>query len=156
MTPKAKKSRETTKTTFSMEEMQSEMNFKLSALMEKFEILEASLIAVTREKEILRVMVAEQASEIVELHNSLNAQEQYARNWSMPILNIPVLKDRESDTRYVMQSVYDHLILPILEGAKVNGEIMHVPNCNTLLKTAHTLPGKGDGLKPVIARFYSR
>ena len=44
-----------------MEEMQSEMNTKLSSLIEKFELLEASLISVTREKEALKVTVAEQA-----------------------------------------------------------------------------------------------
>ena len=139
-----------------MEEMQSEMNSKLSALIEKFEILEASLIAVTREKEALKVTVAEQASELADLCNSLNEREQCACNWSMQILNIPVPKDREFDTRHVMQAVYDHLILPILEGAEGNGNIMQVPDCETLLETAHILPGKGDGHKLVIARFYSR
>ena len=139
-----------------MEEMQSEMNSKLSALIEKFELLEASLVSVTREKEALKVTVAEQANELAELRNSLNEREQYARSWSMRILNIPVLKDNESDTRHVMQAVYDHLIQPILEGARANGDIDNVPDCDALLETAHILPGKGDGPKPVIARFYSR
>ena len=136
--------------------MQSEMNTKLSSLIEKFELLEASLISVTREKEALKVTVAEQAVEIAELRNSLNEREQYARSWSMRILNIPVHKDHETDTRRVMQSVYDNLIQPILEGARANGDIEHVPNCEALLETAHILPGKGDGPKPVIARFFSR
>ena len=156
MTPKPKKTRESTKTTYSMEEMQSEMNSKLSALIEKFELLEASLVSVTREKEALKVTVAEQANELAELRNSLNEREQYARSWSMRILNIPVHKDNESDTRHVMQAVYDHLIQPILEGARANGDIDNVPDCDALLETAHILPGKGDGPKPVIARFYSR
>ena len=156
MTPKPKKTRESTKTTFTMEEMQAEMNTKLSALMDKFEILEASLLAVSREKEVLKVTVAEQAVELAELRNSLNEREQYARSWSMRILNIPVPSDNESDTRCVMQAVYDNLIHPILEGARVKGDILHVPDCETLLETAHILPGKGDGHKPVIARFFSR
>ena len=136
--------------------MQSEMNTKLSSLIEKFELLEASLISVTREKEALKVTVAEQAVEIAELRNSLNEREQYARSWSMRILNIPVHKDHETDTRHVMQTVYDNLIQPILEGARANGDIEHVPSCEALLETAHILPGKGDGPKPVIARFFSR
>ena len=132
------------------------MNTKLSSLIEKFELLEASLISVTREKEALKVTVAEQAVEIAELRNSLNEREQYARSWSMRILNILVHKDHETDTRRVMQSVYDNLIQPILEGARANGDIEHVPNCEALLETAHILPGKGDGPKLVIARFFSR
>ena len=71
-----------------MEEMQIEMNAKLSALIEKFEQLEASLVAVTREKEILKVTVAEQAEEIADLRNSLNEREQYTRSWSMRVLTL--------------------------------------------------------------------
>ena len=75
MTPKAKKVKESTKTTLSMEDMQIEMNAKLTSLIEKFEQLEASLISVTREKEALKVTVEEQACEIAELRNSLNERE---------------------------------------------------------------------------------
>ena len=158
MTPKPKRStqRESTKTTHSMEEMQSETNSKLSELIEKFEQLEASLLAVTQEKEILKVTVSRQAIELAELRNSLNEREQYARSWSMRVLNVPVPKESESDTRLVMQSVYDNLIHPILEGARASGAIDSVPSCDSLLETAHILPGKTDGHKLVIARFYSR
>ena len=92
MTPKPNKNRESTKTTYTIEELQSEMNSKMSSLIEKFELLEASLVAVTREKEALKVTVAAQAAEIADLRNSLNECEQYARSWSMRILNIPVDK----------------------------------------------------------------
>ena len=139
-----------------MEEMQSETNSKLSELIEKFEQLEASLLAVTQEKEILKVTVSRQAIELAELRNSLNEREQYARSWSMRVLNVPVPKESESDTRLVMQSVYDNLIHPILEGARASGAIDSVPSCDSLLETAHILPGKTDGHKLVIARFYSR
>ena len=43
-----------------------------------------------------------------------------------------------------------------LTHARGNGDISHVPYCDSLLETAHILRGKGDGPKPVIARFYSR
>ena len=76
-----------------MEEMPIEMNSKLSSLIEKFEQLEASLVSVTREKKALKVTVAEQACELAELRNSLNEREQYARSWSMRVLNISVPKD---------------------------------------------------------------
>ena len=55
-----------------------------------------------------------------------------------------------------MQMVYDSLIQLILEGARAKGDISSVPDCEALLETAHILSGKGDSLKPVIARFYSR
>ena len=157
MTPKAKKPvKESTKTTHTMEEMQSEMNTKLSALIAKFEALESALLSVTTENETLKCTVAEQAEELAELRNSLNDREQYARNRSMRILNLEIPKDSEVDTRFVMNAVYDTLLLPILEGALANGDIDHVPDCNSLLETAHILPGKKDSAKPIIARFYSR
>ena len=88
-----------------MEEMQCEMNTKLSALIAKFEALESALLSVTTENETLKCTVAEQAEELAELRNSLNDREQYARNWSMRILNIEIPKDSEVDTRFVMNAV---------------------------------------------------
>ena len=70
-------------------------------------------------------------------------------------MNIPVPSDSETDTRLVMQLVYDYLICPILEGAMSKGSISQVPSCDLLLETAHILPRKFC-VKPVIARFYSR
>ena len=132
------------------------MNTKLSALIAKFEALEAALLSVKAKNETLKCTVAEQVEEIADLRNSLNDREQYVRNWSMRILNLEIPKDSEVDTRFVMNAVYDTLLLPILEGALANGDIDHVPDCNSLLETAHILPGKKDSAKPIIARFYSR
>ena len=128
---------------------------QLAYLTSKIEAMEAALLSVTSEKDSLKKTVMEQAHEILELHNGLNEREQYARSWSMRILNISVPSDRETDTRLVMKLVYDTLLLPILEGARFKGEIATVPTCDALLENAHILPGKKSN-KPVIARFYSR
>ena len=109
----------------------------------------------TREKDVLKETVANQAVEIADLRNSLNDREQYARSWSMRCLNIAIPADSKSDTRVVMQCVYDTLIYPILEGARRAGSIQTVPTYDALLEKAHILPGKA-GAKPVICRFYSR
>ena len=138
-----------------MEDIQQEMSDKLSYLTSKFETLETTLAAMTRERESLRDQVRNQAAEIADLRDCLNEREQYARSWSMRILNLNVPPERETDTRLVMQVLYDSLILPILEGARTKGDITSIPSCDTLLETAHILPGKA-GTKPVIARFYSR
>ena len=142
-------------TTLSTEEWQQELMDKISGLAEKLESIENTLRAVTKEKETLSAKVEEQAWEILELKNSLNDREQYARSWSMRCLNIPVPSDKETNTRIVMQCVYDSLLSPILEGAKAAGTIPSVPGCEELLETAHILPGKA-GHKPSICRFFSR
>ena len=73
----------------------------------------------------------------------------------MRILNIQLQPGNESNTRAVMESIFQQLLLPILEGAKANKEISVIPACETLLETAHILPGNGAN-KPIIARFHSR
>ena len=131
------------------------MSNKLTYLTVKIDAMEAALQAMKREKEDLLSKVQDQANEIAELRNNLNEREQYARSWSMRCLNIPVPSDSETDTRLVMQLVYDLLIRPILEGAMSKESISQIPSCDSLLETAHILPGKASA-KPVIARFYSR
>jgi hypothetical protein len=142
---------------------QDDILAKLTYLTEKVESMEAALKEATREKESLKQIVkiqtdelAGQAIEIADLRNCLNEREQYSRNWSMRALNIPIPSDSETNSRHVMQIVYDSLLYPILEGARSKGEITAVPNCDTLLETAHILPGKAGAHKPVILRFYSR
>ena len=154
-TSKPKSPKERNKTPTSTEEWQQELLDKINTLTEKLEDLHEALLNVTQENEDLKSTVQKQAKEIAELNNNLNEREQYARNWSMRCLNISVPSDSESDTRVVMQCVYDSLIYPILEGAQSAGAITTVPSCDALLETAHILPGK-NGAKPVIARFYSR
>ena len=127
----------------------------MASLTEKFESLEESLRAVTGERNELKCKLEYQAAEIADLRNNLNEREQYARNWSMRCLNIPIPANRQSDTRTVMQCVYNTLLHPILEGARLAGSITAVPDCEALLETAHSLPGKA-GAKPVICRFFSR
>ena len=73
----------------------------------------------------------------------------------MRILNIPLPPGQESNTKVVMNSIYDKLLIPILEGAIVEGEIDSIPSREALLETAHILPGKGTN-KPIVARFHSR
>ena len=115
---------------------------KINYLTEKMESMEAALITVTREKEDLQQKVDSQAHDIAELRNGLNDREQYARNWSMRCLNIPIPAGSESDTKVVMNCVYESLLLPILEGAKSTGTIDSIPKCEALLEMAHILPGK--------------
>ena len=72
----------------------------------------------------------------------------------MRILNIHLQPGKESKTQLVMDTIYQQLLLPILEGAKASEEIHTIPSREALLETAHILPGKGPK-KPIIARFYS-
>ena len=137
------------------DDFQQDLLDRITKLTEKIETMDSHLLALTKEKDTLAAKVQDQAEEIADLRNALNDREQYGQNWSMRCLNLPVPAQSESDTRVVMQCLYDSLLYPILEGAKAEGDIASVPGCEQLLETAHILPGKG-GAMPVIARFYSR
>ena len=139
----------------SMEEIQAEMLIQLSQLNEKMADMEAALKASVNESNELKATVAKQADEIAYLKEGLNEREQYARAWSMRILNMQLPQGEESNTRVVMETIYNRLLLPILEGARASKEISAFPTCESLLESAHILPGPGKN-KPIIARFYSR
>ena len=139
-----------------MEDLQAEMNAKLSTLTEQFQDIQQTLRSMKSENDQLKATVLCQADEIAFLKNNVNEREQYARSWSMRCLNIPLPQNGESDTRAVMTAVFNSLIKPILEGAKSKGEIAAIPACSELIEMAHVLPAKGTAPKPVIVRFYSR
>jgi hypothetical protein len=138
-----------------MEEKQEEMLEKLTFLTTKILDMEEAMKAVSKENAALKATVRNQDDQIASLKDELNNREQYARSWSARILNIQLEPGRETDTRYVMDTVYKKLLLPILEGAKEKKEINTIPACDALLETAHILPGKGQN-KPIITRFHSR
>ena len=139
----------------SMEEIQEEMLEKINLLTEKLSSLESALLEAVSNNNKLKATVASQADEICHLKDCLNEREQYARSWSVRVLNIPLPAGQESNTRVVMDTVYQRLLLPILEGARKEREINSIPSCESLLENAHILPGKGSN-KPIIVRFFSR
>jgi predicted transcriptional regulator len=141
--------------TRSMEEIQEEMNSKLSILTEKLEKIEAELKSVSKENSVLKTTIQNQEDQIAAMKDDLNIKEQYTRLWSVRILNVRLPPGQESDTKVVMNTIYNELFLPILRGAAEKGEISSIPSCLELLETAHILPGKGS-TKPIIARFFSR
>ena len=132
------------------------MAAKMTAMMEKMDNMEKLLSATQAENTKLKDMVQTQADEILDLKDRLNDREQYARSWSIRCLNIPLLKEQENNPRYVMQQVFNELLLPILKGAVEKGDIPSAPSCCEIIEMAHILPGKKGEKRPVIVRFYSR
>jgi hypothetical protein len=138
-----------------VEELLKETIHKLNVLTDKVTDLETSLKAAAAENTSLKATVAKQDDEIASLKDALNSREQHARSWSVRLLNIQLPPGQESNNKVVMDTVYNNVLLPILEGAKQQKEISIIPECENLLDTAHILPGKGTN-KPIIARFFSR
>jgi hypothetical protein len=139
----------------SMEELQAEMNDKLTSLVTEVRSLSEALKQVKRDNANLKQTVEQQADEICDLKNIINDRELHARSWSIRVVNLPLPEGQETNNRAAMESVYNELVVPILEGAKAAGEIENIPPCDNIIEVAHILPGKA-AKKPVIVRFHSR
>jgi hypothetical protein len=138
-----------------MERLQVEMNKKLSELVEEVRSLRDTLREVKSENETLKAKVQKQEDEIACLRNDLNDRETHARSWSLRVTNVPIPEGQETDNKVVMDTVFNSLVKPILEGAQTKGDITAIPSCENIIEVAHILPGRS-AKKPVIVRFMSR
>lgn len=144
-----------------LEDLKNELlnNFKL-----RFDAQEARLMdmrslltGLQTENTSFRAALEEKEQEILGLRRKTNENEQYARSWSIRILDLPVPKGlNASDTDVIMQLVFNQVLLPILEGAVNRKLLPKVPSYKEILETAHILPSKPNQTAPIIARFYSR
>jgi chromosome segregation ATPase len=73
-----------------MEDLMTEMNSKLSSLVEEVRNLGSALKAEKQKNEQLRETVQNQADEIAELRQEINKRELHARSWSIRVVNMPI------------------------------------------------------------------
>jgi len=118
--------------------------------------LESLVVELKTENTSLRAELLERDKEIITLRSHLNNVDQYNRQWSIRIFNLPIPPADSRNNFKVAQFTYDTVLQPILAGAVLAGEIPEVPPCHLLLERAHILPGAGDKPGSVIARFLNR
>lgn len=140
----------------STEALEQKIEDLLRTFNSRFDNLERMLNAVTKENQELRATLKDRDEELYRMKERLNEQEQYARNWSVRVLNLRLPKADATQPIQVMRHVYNNVLLPILEGARDDGEIDDIPSCDSILETAHILPSKQDKIPPIICRFYNR
>jgi hypothetical protein len=129
----------------------------IDTLQAKLESMEQLLKTSNAKVLSLETEVATNDKIILGLRGKANSLEQYNRKWSIRINNLPLPHADETETKDVMQTVYDKVLLPIFQGAVSSGLLNTIPDCNSVLETAHILPAKSnDRPKTIIARFYSR
>ena len=104
----------------------------------------------------LNTTIQQQAATIEEMRAGLDGVERHQRSWSIRVQNIPLDDAEERDPVLTMRKVYDLLLKPILTGAREQGALRTVPECDQLLETAHVLPGRPGAAKPIIVRFLKR
>jgi len=130
---------------------------KLESMEQLLKASNAKVITMETKVITLETEVAAKDKIIMELRGKANSLEQYHRKWSIRINDLPLPHADETETKDVMQTVYNKVLLPIFQGAVSSGLLTTIPDCDSVLETAHILPAKSnDRPKPIIARFYSR
>lgn len=133
-----------------------ELTKQMSGFTARFDKLEEILGALKIENRDLKATIADRDQEIFALRDRLNGLEQYGRNWSIRILDLPIPDSEARDPKKVMQIAYNKVLLPIFQGALSRKEIPAIPKVEEILETAHILPAKPNSTPAIIARFYSR
>jgi prefoldin subunit 5 len=132
-------------------------------LSSKLDTMEASLKSSLADNKKLQEELVEKTKAVGDLQASyaalehkLNDLEQYNRQWSVRVHNIPLTSDEERNPIAIRNKVYELALRPILQGAVEAGELDSLPDAKETLELAHTLPGKPGQAKPVITRFKDR
>jgi hypothetical protein len=134
----------------------AELNANLKSYAERLERIE-SILAITRQENAeLKTSLSAKDSQILKLKEKLNDQEQYARGWSIRILNLKIPANEATDPDKVMQHVFQRVLEPIFQGALSRKLISTIPSPHAIMETAHILPAKQDAVNPVIVRFFTR
>lgn len=129
---------------------------KLDSLQTKLDSITEDNKKLRKENGELKEKLKTQDETIEAMKIGLDVVERHQRTWSVRVFNIPLTAAEERDPALTMGKVYDTLLHPILVGARENGAIRHIPDCDQLLETAHVLPGKPGANKPIIVRFLKR
>ena len=150
-----------------LEDVVTGLNQRLDGLLAKISALETIPARLTHLEAMLEASAVENASlrqtlvakdkTIDGMLLKMNSLEQYNRSWSIRITGLAVTSEEEKDSSLVKRKVYDHLLLPILQGAVEQGDLTDVPPVERVLEAAHVLPAARDAkTKPIIARFFIR
>ncbi len=142
-----------------LEDLYTQISDQLTTLTkqqeEKFENLTKLLEESKEEVASLKTTVENQSEEISTLKKKVHDLEQHSRQYSIRVYNVEI-EGNASDPNNVVNQLYRKALLPILQGAVTSGRLNSVPDCDSIIETAHTLPGKEGKHKPIICRFFSR
>ena len=100
--------------------------------------------------------------DLLEANNKTNELEQYTRNWCLRFIGVSIPTNLEKNVGHVraaLQTVWDRIILPILQQVVSDGVsgLDEVPDMMNVLENGHKLGrGKGTLPPPIIIRFTRR
>jgi hypothetical protein len=129
---------------------------KLESMEQLLKASNAKVLSLETKVLSLETEVTAKDKTIMELRGKANSLEQYNRKWSIRINDLHLPHADETETKDVMQTVYDKVLLPIFQGAVSSGLLKTIPDCNSVLETAHILPANETETKDVMQTVYDK
>ena len=129
------------------------MSAQLAAQLSKSEQLETAVVGLTAK--LAEAVSGNKEKDIIIARHSdqINNCEQALRSTSICILGLPVKKDDSTVT--IIDAVYENILRPVLEAAKVKGELTEHPSRRFMIDSAFAIPSKNPSSCPVIVKFSS-
>ena len=137
-----------------MEAAIAAINSKLDHMcskIDKLDSLENDLREARGEIAALRSELVQRDKKIADLTNQLNHLDQMSRSNTIRIVGLPVQSN--TATNEVIDTTYNLLLKPILQGALNAGDIPDLPTSFHLIDTAFTIPSKNTSSATVIMKL---
>jgi len=126
---------------------------KLESMEQLLKASNAKVLSLETKVLSLETEVTAKDKTIMELRGKANSLEQYNRKWSIRINDLHLPHADETETKDVMQTVYDKVLLPIFAGVQAEAGIRaHEDSHDLLLHQQQTGGGHQEGLPLPVLR----
>jgi len=129
------------------------MNNTMTAHFSKIESLEAAVVGLRADLAASVKTSLKKDKIILKQQDQINNCEQSLRSSSIRILGLPLVRDAAAST--ILNTVFDLIIHPILEHAKLKGDLEGYPGRRFIIDSAFCIPAKNPASCPVIVKLSS-
>jgi len=129
------------------------MTNQMTSHFSKIESLEAAVVGLRADLAASVKNNLKKDEVILKQQDQINSCEQSIRSSSIRILGLPLVKDAPAST--ILNTVFDLIVQPILEHAKLKGDLEGYPGRRFIIDSAFCIPAKNPASCPVIVKFSS-
>jgi len=129
------------------------MTNQMTAHYSKIETLEAAVIGLRADLAASVQTNLKKDEIITRQQDQINTCEQSIRSSSLRILGLPLVKDAPASI--ILNTVFDLIVQPILEHAKLKGDLEGYPSRRFIIESAFCIPAKNPASCPVIVKLSS-
>ena len=144
-----------------MEPLPLSMEDKIDYIFQSVQKIESAVGAHQVRIEKLETSYEVLSNEVLMLKTLVNVREQELRTCNIRISGFPLTpEEKESDSKYLCERIYDRVLRPILTAAKANGLVEKVPTLPNTISSCYRVgnaaakPGKPNA-PPVVVKLVS-